>query len=335
MFILIISDAWGLFFRVKNKQTWKFEKLQSLTQKFSDFFLTLLLLKCITTNANFTRMSTNNKAQQIQTSFLDLSKFLQRLAPGQIKGICLFVNPTGALDINFPLINHVLRQISLEQLQNLISLASKRFYLQEGYTPDLNHPEQTKIPPNDFGNETEQFIQFYHIYALSRLLRELSQQQLMKLFDIVPLAVPQIEQLQLLQQIQQLMVQLHPETLRELHDELIETPGNEIQQLINMNILKPEHFNLYRPLAILLTLDISDLHQFQQLLPKLEPIQLMQITKLIEVGPFEALELQNLLSPRETQNLQSQVSTNSNIQTSTKTENESNVFSLRYCISFG
>jgi hypothetical protein len=279
-------------------------------------------------------MNTNNKTQQIQASFLDLSKFLQQLAPGQFKGICHFVNPKGTLEIDFPLLNHVLCQISLEQLQNIISIASKRFYLQEGYTPDLNISDQDNIPPNGSGNETEQLIQFYHIYALSRLLRELSQQQLIKLFDIVPLAVPQIEQLQLLQQIQQLMVQLHPETLRQLHDELIETPGNELQQLINMNILKPEHFNLYRPLAILLTLDISDLHQFQQVLPKLEPIQLMQITKLIEVGPFEAIELQNILSPKESEHLQTPVSAISNVQTSIKNENEQNESSLRYSISF-
>jgi hypothetical protein len=238
----------------------------------------------------------DNKTLELQNSFLDLCKFLQQLTPGQLKAICQFVNPNAAFDLDFQLLSEWIRKSSFEQLQQLISLAAKRFYLQENYNIEATNNAHTKILPHDYQSEIEHFIQLYHIHALSRLLRDLSRQQLILLFDIVPNNIFQMEQLQLLQQIQQLLVQLHPETLRELRDELAESPGKEIQQLISMNILKTEHFNLYRTLAMILTLDVAELLSFQQVMPKLEPLQLIQLTKLIEVGPFEAINLHNLFS---------------------------------------
>jgi len=63
--------------------------------------------------------------------------------------------------------------------------------------------------------------------------------------------------------------------------------------------LESEHFHLYRALCLLLQLEEPDLLHLQQALPRFSFLQLIQITRLIDVGLFDVLDLRRLLLPQD------------------------------------
>ena len=70
--------------------------------------------------------------------------------------------------------------------------------------------------------------------------------------------------------------------------------------LVQMVQLDAEHFHLYRSLRQLLQLDLPELLHLRESLPRFSLTQLVLITRLLEVGMWDAIEFQNLLSPAGT-----------------------------------
>lgn len=66
--------------------------------------------------------------------------------------------------------------------------------------------------------------------------------------------------------------------------------------LVQLVTLDAEHFHLYRALRQLLQLELTDLNQLRESLPRFSLTQLVLITRLVEVGVWDAMDLQNLLS---------------------------------------
>ena len=59
--------------------------------------------------------------------------------------------------------------------------------------------------------------------------------------------------------------------------------------------LRKEHFHLYQPLRMLLQLDLDDLLALQDALPRLQPVQMLQLLALLQLQPFDVLELKRIL----------------------------------------
>lgn len=73
-----------------------------------------------------------------------------------------------------------------------------------------------------------------------------------------------------------------------------------LSQLIQ---LQSDHFYLYQPLSLLLqTPQMEDLLHLQEVIPRWEPIQLIQVTRLSDVGMFDAMNLKELLCGKELAN---------------------------------
>ncbi|KAL6072068.1 26S proteasome non-ATPase regulatory subunit 10 [Balamuthia mandrillaris] len=134
------------------------------------------------------------------------------------------------------------------------------------------------------------------LYHLQQVLSKLSIMQLMKLFEFVPPG-GQVQQLQLLQQLQQLLGQLLPDTLLNLQSEVTKTsPQQEQHVLANLLHLRKEHFHLYQPLRHILQLDPNELLALRDVLPTLLPAQMLQLLSLLQLQPFDVLELKRLLT---------------------------------------
>jgi ankyrin repeat protein len=237
--------------------------------------------------------------EQIQSAFIDLVLLLQKLSPGQLRGLCQFINPRSAADINFSLINDLIQRNSPQQLEQLIQASSK-----------ILHLDQQNLGDDKEKNELQQFAQIYHLHLLKKLLSDLNQAQWMKVFDllVVTPGTQQVEQLQILGEIQQLLAQLHPETLQSLRSELEEMlkkepQTNVLEALSQLIQLQSDHFYLYQPLSLLLqTPQMEDLLHLQEVIPRWEPIQLIQVTRLSDVGMFDAMNLKELLCGKELAN---------------------------------
>ncbi len=63
-----------------------------------------------------------------------------------------------------------------------------------------------------------------------------------------------------------------------------------------------DHFQLYQPLRVLLQLDLDELLKLQEELPRLTPIQNKQLLQMLQMQPYDVLELRNLMAPYEFNN---------------------------------
>jgi len=115
-------------------------------------------------------------------------------------------------------------------------------------------------------------------------------------------------QLQVLQDIQQLLNQLEQDILINLHKEIGEIsakqPGTENEQLSQLVQLNTEHFYLYRPLALMLQMNIEELLKFQEIFPTLEPMQLMLLIRLVEIGCYTCYDYFFLFNPSSSEESQ-------------------------------
>jgi hypothetical protein len=60
-----------------------------------------------------------------------------------------------------------------------------------------------------------------------------------------------------------------------------------------------DHFQLYQPLLLLLQLDLEELLTLQEEFPKLTAVQNRQLLQLLQLQPFDVLELRNQMNPFE------------------------------------
>jgi ankyrin repeat protein len=234
--------------------------------------------------------------QTLQTELLDLLGLLQHLNPLHLNTVCQFLHHNKE-DLLLDRLTALLRSITPAQVDGLISLS-----VNSPTAPTLSQPDQSTGVDEELEKLPKELISSFglllQIYQLYQLLNKLSILQLMKIFEFVP-AAPQVQQLQLLQQLQQLLGQLLPETLLSLHQELEATqPGSEQQVLAQLLQLRKEHFHLYQPLRMLLQLESDELLGLQDVLPKLQPTQMLQLLALLQLQPFDVLELKRVLQVR-------------------------------------
>jgi len=242
----------------------------------------------------------------LQQELLDLLILLQNMNPLHLAALCKFVHHTKE-ELLVGDLTELLKRASAAQIDKMVAMTVAGPSLpgqpptqpqQGGSGGDDQDPsvlEMEKLPKelvNSFGL-------LFQLYQLHQLLGKLSILQLMKIFEFVPPGVPQVQQLQLLQQLQQLLGQLLPETLISLHQELEATQGAEQHQVLSQLLqLRKEHFHLYQPLRMLLQLETEELLGMQEILPKLQPIQMLQLLALLQLQPFDVLELKRLFQPQ-------------------------------------
>jgi ankyrin repeat protein len=151
----------------------------------------------------------------------------------------------------------------------------------------------------------DSFVSLWRMHRLQDMIqRSLSVSQLMKLFEMLPPLNAQVQQLQILQAMQSVLGELLPETLSDVHRELAAIGGDGGQQSVSAEKmlsralrLPADQYFLYKPLACMLQLCLEDVLQIQEVLPRLEPVQMLQLIKLLRTDPFEVLELRQLLTP--------------------------------------
>jgi len=149
-----------------------------------------------------------------------------------------------------------------------------------------------------------EFLILYQLFLLQSLFVNFTWNQIVKMFEIssfeenVNIQNVEMMQLKLLQDMQQLLSQISPDNLTTIQKEILEismnSPGNEHQQLIELVNLNNEHSYLYRPLGLILNLETTELLKFHELFPMLEPLQLMILVRLIQVGISYCFDLYNL-----------------------------------------
>jgi len=241
-------------------------------------------------------MDTNTLQQEL----LDLLLLLQNMNPLHLGTLCKFVHHAKE-DLLVTDLTDLLKRASAAQIDKVVSMTVTGPNLPtqqpqgEEEEEDPSTLEMEKLPKELVSS----FGLLFQLYQLHQLLSKLSILQLMKIFEFVPPGVPQVQQLQLLQQLQQLLGQLLPETLISLHQELEATQGSEQHQVLSQLLqLRKEHFHLYQPLRMLLQLETEELLGMQEILPKLQPIQMLQLLALLQLQPFDVLELKRLFQPQ-------------------------------------
>jgi len=239
----------------------------------------------------------------LQQELLDLLVLLQNMNPIHLATLCKFVHHTKE-ELLVSDLTDLLKRASPQQIDKVVSMTvagpSLPTSQSQGEEDDPSVLEMEKLPKELISS----FGLLFQLYQLYQLLSKLSILQLMKIFEFVPPGAPQVQQLQLLQQLQQLLGQLLPETLISLHQELEATQGAEQHQVLSQLLqLRKEHFHLYQPLRMLLQLETEELLGMQEILPKLQPIQMLQLLALLQLQPFDVLELKRLFQPQSLESL--------------------------------
>lgn len=111
-------------------------------------------------------------------------------------------------------------------------------------------------------------------------------------------------QLKVLQQFQQLLSQMLPESLRSLHHN-IETAPNRDQEVsrVTFQLLEScqDQSLLNQPLARLLRCDLNTMMHIHENFPRLQPIQIVQLVRLMQMeNQWGILEIRQLLAPDRT-----------------------------------
>lgn len=238
---------------------------------------------------------------------MKLLLLVQSLSQGQIQGLCNFIDPFSSNNgvLQPGLLLSLVRKMSLADLERIAADASQKYFIsQRGDDKEYegsNQDDYSDTMSDISKDENLQLTYLYHLHSLQELLFDLPVSCLMKLMEILPSGQDlRLLQIQQLEQIQQLLTQLDPDTLKALKKELsLVPPGTEQQALVQMVQLESEHFHLYRALCLLLQLEEPDLLHLQQALPRFSFLQLIQITRLIDVGLFDVLDLRRLLLPQD------------------------------------
>lgn len=255
--------------------------------------------------------------QTLQDDLLELIILLQGLNPQHLATVAQFLRHRPE-DLLLGQLGELLRDATSAQVDRLVTLTSStnaqpppgvakasQAKAEDGEDGDNQHPHggdgdatsaQDKEAIDKLPKEmVASFGLLVQVYQLYQLLNRLSILQLMKIFEFVPPG-PQVQQLQLLQQLQQLLGQLLPETLASLHQELASADAGREQTVLSQLLqLRKEHFHLYQPLRMLLQLDLDDLLALQDALPRLQPVQMLQLLALLQLQPFDVLELKRIL----------------------------------------
>jgi len=233
-----------------------------------------------------------------QTELVEFLLMLQHLSPTQIVALCQFVQNYVLPDASW--LTHltpIVQNIGSERLNKLVALVSKQLSPEDQQicrTELESVAQQYSLSSRDVEHGFGVLVQLFQLY---RMMENLSIIQLMKLFEVVPTAAQTPgQQLQLLQQIQQLFQMLKPETIQNIYKQTRAAPqGQEQQILMQLLNLPSEYFQLYQPIRMLFQLDSEELMKLHDAIPQLLPIQMLQLLQMLQLQPFDVIELRSML----------------------------------------
>ena len=229
--------------------------------------------------------------------------FLQTLAPIQLQSLWQFVQFEDKEQRWLPAqLIPIAEKTTPAQLEQLMCLTAANKRLDTDGSAETKQQIESlaaelSLPPP----QLECFGSLFQLFHLQDLFHSFSFVQLCKFFEVIP-SDTQRQQLHVIQQLQQLFTQLTPETLDTLHQEVQDCPPEvEMQLLTHALHLQPEHFNLYQPIRSLLHMQTNELRTFQDALPKLLPIQMLQLLQLLLCRPYEVVELKKVFYQNQSQ----------------------------------
>jgi hypothetical protein len=228
--------------------------------------------------------------RDIQQAVISMVVALQHLAPVQVLRILqsLMQDPD---------------QFHLSQVSNLVQQASPtqfRYLVSTCMQVNMTSAEELASQAEFLGQLSPvQYSSFGIIFQLCKLQeifhRYFSYDQLLKVLEIIPPTVVE-KQLELLQLLQVLLIEVMPNTLVDLQDEVQSNNQMSIAQMLDLEPHNPV-IMVCDPLRALLTAPQDDLLQIRAALCALDAHQLALLVHLTQIDPFEVMELGQLLSP--------------------------------------
>ena len=197
-----------------------------------------------------------------------------------------------------------LQKIQTEQLIQLIQISMQKLTPEQTNQALVNIVGNPSVLPKDGIVSLRTTVS---LHQLQMLLQSLSEAHIAILFDILPPLPPNglatvNQQQNILTQLQKILSVIMENTLIGLREELKTLhPSKHIEHLRSILQLDTTAYHLYEPLAKLFQMDINELIRLQKILPKLIPMQLFHIIKLVQMDPSDALELKKLIVPNEPQ----------------------------------
>lgn len=226
-------------------------------------------------------------------NIIQLLNTMQRLGTGQIQGLCYFVaNGKTHINVNPLMMEGFIKSLSHEEVTEYIQLSPS-------WLPIGADTLSGSIIDTDKKEKALSFLMIYQIYLLKELFMTVPWDTLVKIIEFLNAGNQGLGyqyDLQVMQEIQQLMVQMQADVMLTLKEELNNATTDPVSLLTNLIELDREHFHLYSPLATILLMSQEEMLHFHQVFPTLEPIQLMFITRLKEVGLGNAADLFFLFS---------------------------------------
>ena len=230
---------------------------------------------------------------QVKCGLLNILQVLASLSPAQREFLVHFEKcELDPLTCNLP---RVIESANQKQVEHLIRSSQS--------------PSNQLEPTEDLflnGLSQVQVITFGCIFRLLLLQETLHQwfsyEQLLVLLESCRMhSFPADLQLKVLHQLQQLLVHILPETLKSIHDRISQSSDKEsaIQSAV-FHLLEScqDQTLLYEPLSRLITADLESMIHIHEYFPKLQPIQLKQLVRLMQFdSQWNVLELRQLLSP--------------------------------------
>jgi len=234
----------------------------------------------------------------LQPELIDFLLLLQQLSPTQIVALCQFVQNYVLPDASWlPHLLPIVQNIGSDRFDKIMALVSKQLSPEEQQI--CRHElesisQQYSLSSRDVENGFGVLVQLFQLY---RMMENLTIIQLMKLFEVVPTAAQTtVQQMHLLQQLQQLFQMLKPEAMQNIYKQTRSaSQGQEQQTLMQLLNLPSEYFQLYQPIRMLFQLDWEELSKLHEAIPRLLPIQMLQLLQMLQLQPFDVIELRSML----------------------------------------
>jgi hypothetical protein len=230
----------------------------------------------------------------LRTELVAFLAFLRStLTLPQIAALCQFVGTAFSAQLfRAPELFSALNSVSDDVLENVI----------QGTTGDEKSVEQFRATLEMYASSLQvvpdvvsAFGPLFKMYGLVDLLRKVNVLQLMKLHEVLSQTPGQ--EVNILQQLQQLFPSVDPMTFQVVHGEIAQRHQDPLQLLQNHLNLPMDKFFIYKPLELFMTLPLEELNSLVQIFPSLQPLQLYQLADLLNLPPFDVLEMRRTLVP--------------------------------------
>ena len=235
-----------------------------------------------------------NTAKDIHGQLIQLLMFLRTIHPSHLIYLLKFCQHPQNFNFSGDELIQFLQRTLPDQLITIIQLAIQKLP-DEQIQQHLN--KLNVVLPKDGLTSVKTLV---NLHQLELLFKTLSTSQLMITYEILPKNsyTSFAQHLQILQQLQQFFSSLMPDTLKGIKLELQNVNLEEqMGYLQNILQLKTESWYLYEPLSKIFQMDLNELMNMQVHFPKLIPIQIIHLIRLVQFEPSEILELKKILVP--------------------------------------